>query len=91
MQANLQSIFNAIVMDEQKLTVTCDDRKAYDSLRVMLVRKFNAYKAQCSSIGMETYDDKYMYTRYVPADKTAIFMLQSTDEHKHKTYTVTSL
>ena len=88
---SLQSLFNSLVMDSETVRVTGLSKKEYDSLRVMLVRKFVAYKAQCSSIGMETYEDKFLKCVYTAAEQAGVFRLCSTTEHKRKMFTAESL
>lgn len=78
-------------MDGEAIRVTGLSKKEYDSLRVMLVRKFVAYKAQCSNIGMETYDDKFLKCVYAAAEQAGVFRLCDTTEHKRKMFTVESL
>lgn len=91
MQSNLQSLFNSIVMDGETITVSGLSKKEYESLRVMLVRKFLAYKAQCQSIGMETYDDKFLKCVFRSDSSQATFRLCNTTEHRRKMWQVESL
>jgi len=88
MQSSLQSLFNSIVMDGETISVSGLSKKEYDSLRVMLVRKFLAYKTQCQSIGMETYDEKFMKCTYKVSENLAEFRLCNTTDKRGKTYTV---
>jgi hypothetical protein len=56
----LQEIFNTVVMDDEQLTINLPDKRAYDNLRVALVRKFSGYRQQCQAVGIPSYDDKYL-------------------------------
>lgn len=90
---NLQHIFNRIVGDGESLAIELPDRKAFDSLRVMLVRKFSSYVELCSGVGMEEYNDKYMACAWDNATRTATFKMADKSEatRKKKEYVVKSL
>lgn len=56
----LQEIFNTVVMNDEQLTITFPDKRAYDNLRVALVRKFTGYRKQCQAVGIPSYDDRFV-------------------------------
>jgi hypothetical protein len=56
----LQEIFNTVVMNDEQLIIPFADRRSYDSLRVALVRKFSTYRKQCQSVGVTSYDDRFV-------------------------------
>jgi hypothetical protein len=87
----LQSIFNSVVMDGETIRVSALSQKEYESLRVMLVRKFIAYQKQCSSIGMETYDDKFLKCSYASTEQVGTFRLCNTTEHRRKMFSVENI
>lgn len=56
----LQEIFNTVVMNDEQVTITFPDKRAYDNLRVALVRKFTGYRKQCQAVGIPSYDDRFV-------------------------------
>jgi hypothetical protein len=66
----LQEIFNTVVMNDEQLTLTLADRRAYDNLRVALVRKYTGYKRQCQDVGIPSYDDKYLSCSFATSGDT---------------------
>lgn len=90
---HLQQIFNKLTMDGQALACSFDDKRAYDSLRVSLIRKYTAFADQCKQAGIESYDDKYIAAEWSEAEKTGIFELKDKAESKRvkKTYLVKAL
>ena len=57
---NLQQLFNKLVIDNEPVMLPFRDRKEYDSLRVMLVRKYQGFAEQCSAVGMAQYDSQFI-------------------------------
>ena len=87
---HLQAIFNKLTMDGQALACAFDDKKAYESLRVSLVRKYGSFVEQCQLAGIESYDDKYIAAEWDANTNTAIFELKDKAESKRvkKSYLV---
>lgn len=87
----LQEIFNAVVMNDELVSVMLTDRKTYDSLRVALVRKFSNYRAVCQQAGIESYDGRFLSCTYL--ESTASFSMKWKEESKRvaKDYQVLKL
>lgn len=77
---SLQTLFNEVVLNEHAIQTQVPTRQAYDSLRVSLIRKFAAYKKQCQSIGIPSYDYKYVSASFDSVTGTAQFVLRWKDE-----------
>lgn len=92
MTTSLQEIFNAVVLEEEQLVVEID-KKSYDSLRVMLVRKFTNYRKQCQSVGIPSYDDRYVSCSFDADLQQATFKLKWLEESQRvrKQYAVYKL
>lgn len=79
---HLQDIFNQLTLERQALACNFPDKKAYDSLRVSLVRKFGQFAEQCSLAGLDTYDDLYIAAVWDEANCVATFELKAKTESK---------
>jgi len=79
--ATLQEIFNAVVLEEQTLTVNTSKRE-YESLRVALVRKFSNYRTQCQLVGISSYDDRYVQCSFDKAVQEASFRIAWREDSK---------
>ena len=67
----LQEIFNTVVMNDEQLIIPFQDRRSYDSLRVALVRKFSTYRKQGQSVGITSYDDRFISCTFACNVETA--------------------
>jgi hypothetical protein len=90
---NLQQVFNILTLQQQSIAVSFPDKKAYESLRVSLVRKFSGFSEVCSTAGLETYEDQYLQAEWNDADKVGTFALKPKSESKRvkKDYLVKTL
>lgn len=79
---NLQDIFNKLTLEKQALACSFPDKRAYDSLRVSLVRKFGAFAEQCSMAGLDTYENQYLSAVWDDAACVATFELKPKEESK---------
>lgn len=70
---NLQSLFNAVVLEGETVQISGLSPSEYNSVRVALIRKFSAYRSQCMALGIPGYDNKYM--RCSHADGVSEFRL----------------
>ena len=57
-------------MNDEQLTISLPDRRAYDNLRVALVRKYAGYKRQCQDVGIPSYDDKFLSCSFATSSNT---------------------
>lgn len=78
----LQEIFNTVVMNDEPLAVPCASKRAYESLRVALLRKFSRHRIACQRIGITSYDDKFVSTSYSESKATAYFAMLWKEESK---------
>lgn len=79
---HLQDIFNKLTLERQALACSFPDKKAYESLRVSLVRKYSQFAEQCSMAGLDTYEGQYVAAVWDEAEKTATFELKPKEESK---------
>ena len=86
----LQSIFNKLTLEKQALACSFPDKRAYESLRVSLVRKYSQFADQCSVAGLDEYSDQYISASWDETSCVATFELKPKEESKRvrKTYLV---
>lgn len=82
----LQEIFNTVVMNDEQLTLQLADKRAYENLRVALVRKYTGYKKQCQDVGIPSYDDKFLSCNFASdpgtGTSTGTFQLKWLEDSK---------
>ncbi len=78
----LQDVFNKLTLDKQALACSFPDKKAYDSLRVSLIRKYTAFTEQCSMAGIDTYEDLFISATWDDKECVATFELKKKEESK---------
>lgn len=79
---HLQDIFNKLTLDRQALACVFPDKKAYDSLRVSLIRKYTQFAEQCSMAGLEEYENMYISAVWDDKEFVATFELKNKEESK---------
>lgn len=89
----LQDIFNMVVMNDEAVAIPLESKRAYENLRVALVRKFSRYRQQCQNIGLASYDDKFVSATYDPTQGLASFSLKWKEDGKRvpKEYSILKL
>jgi hypothetical protein len=80
----IQELFDAITREGKTVSLTLGTRNEFETLRTGLLRKYSRYVAECSSVGIDMYDDKYLSSTYSKQDQQAIFMLANKDQQKRK-------
>jgi hypothetical protein len=78
----LQDVFNKLTLEKQALACSFPDKKAYDSLRVSLIRKYTAFAEQCSMAGIDTYEDLFISAVWDDKEFVATFELKKKEESK---------
>lgn len=78
----LQDIFNSVVMNDEPMAVPCASRRAYESLRVALLRKFATHRAKSQRLGIASYDDKFICASYNEQKASASFVMLWKEESK---------
>lgn len=79
---NLQDVFNKLTLDKEALACQFPDKRAYDSLRVSLIRKYTLFVEQCNMAGLDTYEDLYISATWDDKECVATFELKKKDESK---------
>ena len=84
---NLQSIFNQILLGE-KVEVLLADKKEFDSLRTMLIRKFKKAAEGMESIGdYNPYKGMFVSASWNKETNVATFCQAEVSSKKRKSYT----
>jgi len=87
-QGDLQRVFNRVLLGDP-IKILFFDRKAFESCRVALTRKFTAYKLQLDSIGVgESVEGKYIKAQFSKADVTGTFSLAETAAKPNRPYQI---
>jgi hypothetical protein len=92
--ANLQQIFNKILIGE-KLCASFSDKREFDAARTSLLRKFRDHKNALDKIGADNpYEGQYLRCVFSKATTSGTFFLE--DERRKvglagKVYSVTEL
>lgn len=90
---NLQQLFNKIVLESDAVIMPFADRKDYESLRVMLVRKYQGFAEQCSAVGMTQYDEKFIECTWDKdvCEGTFVFKDKADAKRKRRQYVLKSI
>lgn len=88
---NLQSVFNQLLLG-QRVELVMADKKEYDSLRIVLIKKFKKANDGMESIGdYNPYKGMYVSASWNGTTNTATFSIEPTENKRRKSYTVINL
>jgi hypothetical protein len=85
--ASLQSLFNQIAAGES-IFIQFANKKEYDSMRVMLLRKFAGHKKLLEELGGDFAQGKYLACAWHREASSGSFVVSNDEQRKRKTYTL---
>lgn len=87
-QGDLQRVFNRVLLGDP-VTIQFFDKRAFESCRVALTRKFKAYKLMLEGIGASSsVEGKYIRAKFNSAEVSATFTLADEAGKQNKPYQI---
>lgn len=85
--ASLQDIWNQIAAGSE-VTLAFSSKSEYNSMRVMLIRKFTNHKKLLEELGGSFASGQYMACSWNGKETSGSFSIRSSDDKKRKSYNV---